>query len=76
MNTENVWIVVVLVVVIFAVTNAVMFAIARGARNGFNIFKNTDATQFLRKEESDVTELSQRVQKLREQQSKDGEKGL
>ncbi len=66
MNTENVWIVVVLLVVILVGSNLFMFAIVRGWSRGNGWFKGASDkfTQPWGKEDKDWDELSQRVREL------------
>jgi len=67
MNTDNVWIVVILVIVILIGSNALMFAMVRGARGGgMNWFKSfsDNASKPWGKEDKDWSELSQRVHEL------------
>ena len=64
MNTDNVWIVVLLVLGIVVLSNLVMFAMVRGSRSmKFDWFKNTGNTlgQPFKKEDDELGELRQRV---------------
>lgn len=71
MNTENVWIVILLLVIILLGSNAVVFGIVRGWSGGkSNWFKNTTDkfTQPWGAEDKDWNELSQRVRALKKDQ--------
>lgn len=67
MNTENVWIVVVLVIGIVVLANLAMFAMVRGSRGmNFDWFKNMRSsinTPF-KKEDDSMDELHKRVEDL------------
>lgn len=67
MNTDNVWIVVVLLLVIIIGANLFMFGIARGFRNikgsDLNYFSN--ATKPWKKEDEGLQELSELVKTLK-----------
>ncbi len=70
MNTDNVWIVIVLLVVILVGSNVIMFGIVRGWSGGKgNWFKNTTDkfTQPWSKEDKDWNELSKRVRDLKKE---------
>lgn len=66
MNPDNIWIVIVLLVVILVGSNALMFGIARGWSRGDSWFKggSNKFTQPWNKEDKDWNELSQRVRGL------------
>ena len=67
MNTENIWIVLILLVVILVLSNALMFAVVRGwSRGDMNFFKKTGAGGELLKGDKDAAELSEKMRKLRE----------
>jgi hypothetical protein len=74
MNTDNVWIVVLLVLGIVVLANLFMFAMVRGSRSmKFDWFKNTGDTlgQPFKKGNDKLGELRQRVGELSEQEEKD-----
>lgn len=74
MNTDNVWIVILLVLGIVVLSNLAMFAMVRGSKGmKFDWFKNTGDTfsQPFKKEDGDLGELRQRVGELSKQEEKD-----
>ncbi len=73
MNTENVWIVIVLLVVILVGANALMFAVVRGWSRGDGWFRGSSDkfTQPWGKEDKDWNELSQRVRDLKKDKQTD-----
>ena len=76
MNTDNVWIVVLLVLGIVVLSNLVMFAMVRGSRDiNLNWFKNTGDTlsQPFKKTNDELDELRQRVGELSEREEKEKE---
>jgi hypothetical protein len=76
MNTDNVPLVVFLVIGIVILSNLVMFAMIRGSRGmNFNWFKNMRGSldQPFKKEDDALDELRQRVGELTEQGKKDHE---
>jgi len=76
MNTDNVYIVVLLVLGIVVLSNLFMFALARGSRGmKFDWFKNTGDTlsQPFKKTDDELSELRQRVGKLSEQEEQENE---
>jgi hypothetical protein len=75
MNTDNVWIVVLLVIGIVGLSNLAMFAMVRGSRGmNFDWFKNMRGSinQPFKTEDDALDELRQRVGELSEHQ-KDNE---
>ena len=76
MNTDNVPLVVFLVIGIVILSNLAMFAMIRGSRGmNFNWFKNMRGSldQPFKKEDDALDELRQRVGELTEQGKKDHE---
>ena len=76
MNTDNVWIVVLLVLGIVALSNLAMFAMVRGSRGiHFDWFKNMRGSidQPFKAEDDSLDELRQRVGKLSEQKKENSE---
>lgn len=76
MNTDNVYIVILLVLGIVVLSNLAMFAMVRGSRGmKFDWFKNTGNTfsQPFKKEDDELGELRQRVGELSEQEEKEKE---
>ncbi len=74
MNTDNMWIVLVILFVILVGSNALMFAIVRGSKGmNFKWFKDT-RKQIGRpwgQEDESLEELSRRVHDLKRQQEAD-----
>jgi hypothetical protein len=71
MNTDNVWIVVLLVIGIVGLSNLAMFAMVRGSRGmNFDWFKNMRGSinQPFKTEDDALDELRQRVGELSEHQ--------
>ena len=69
MNTDNVWIVVLLVIGIVVLSNLAMFALVRGSRGmNFDWFKNMRGSinQPFKSEDDSLDELRQRVGELSE----------
>ena len=67
MNTDKVYIVILLVIGIVVLANMAMFAMVRGLRSmKFDLFKNTGNTlsQPFKKADDDLDELRQRVGEL------------
>ena len=76
MNTDNVWIVVLLVLGIVVLSNLFMFALVRGSRGmKFDWFKDTGNTlsQPFKKANDELGELRQRVGELSEQDEQEKE---
>ena len=76
MNTDKVYIVILLVLGIVVLSNLFMFALARGSRGmKFDWFKNTGDTlsQPFKKTNDELDELRQRVGKLSEQEEQEKE---
>ena len=76
MNTDNVWIVVLLVIGIVILSNLAMFAMVRGSRSmNFDWFRNLRGSvdQPFKAEDDSLDELRQRVGELSEQDKKDNE---
>ena len=76
MNTDNVWIVVLLVIGIVALSNLAMFAMVRGSRGmKFDWFKNMRGSinQPFKAEDDSLDELRKRVGELSEQNEKENE---
>ena len=76
MNTDNVWIVVVLVIGIVALSNLAMFAMVRGSRGmKFDWFKNMRGSinQPFKAEDDSLDELRKRVGELSEQNEQENE---
>ena len=74
MNTDNVGIVILLVLGIVVLSNLATFAMVRGSKGmKFDWFKNTGDTfsQPFKKEDGDLGELRQRVGELSKQGEKD-----
>ena len=74
MNTDNVWIVVLLVIGIVALSNLAMFAMVRGSRGmNFDWFKNMRGSinQPFKSEDDSLDELRKRVGQLSEQDKED-----
>jgi hypothetical protein len=72
MNPEKIWIVLIIAIVIIVLSNALMFAVARGwGRGEINFLKKTGSDGDIFKQDKDVAELSERMRKLREEQEKD-----
>jgi len=68
MNTDNVWIVVLLVLGIVLLSNLAMFALVRGSRGmNFDWFKNTRGSinQPFKVEDDSLNELRQKVGELK-----------
>ncbi len=67
MHPEKIWIVILILVIVLAGSNLMMFAAARGMRGlGRDVFKNIGAaTQPWKKEDAGLRELNQRVQALK-----------
>jgi hypothetical protein len=75
MHPENIWIVLLILVLVLAGSNLLMFAIVRGFR-GFHIDpgKNVrDLTKPWQKEDDSLAELSQRVKELKSNQKDEEE---
>lgn len=71
MNTDNVYIVILLVIGIVVLSNLFMFALVRGSKSmKFDWFKNTGDTfsQPFKKSDDELDELRQRVGKFSEQE--------
>jgi len=69
LNTDNVWIVVLLVIGIVVLSNLAMFAMVRGSRGmNFDWFKNMRGSinQPFKSEDDSLDELRQRVGELSE----------
>jgi hypothetical protein len=76
MNSDNVWIVVLLVIGIVGLSNLAMFAMVRGSRGmNFDWFKNMRGSinQPFKAEEDSLEELRQKVGELSEQGEPDQE---
>lgn len=76
MNTDNVWIVVVLVIGIVALSNLAMFAMVRGSRGtNFDWFKNIRGSfsQPFKSEEDSLDELHKIVGELPGKEKQDKE---
>ena len=76
MNTDNVDIVILLVIGIVVLSNLAMFAMVRGSRNtNLDWFKNLRGSlnQPFKMEDDSLDELRQRVGELSEQEKKDNE---
>ena len=76
MNTDKVYIVILLVLGIVVLSNLAMFAMVRGSRGmKFDWFKNSGNTfsQPFKKEDDELGELRQRVGELSEQEEHDKE---
>ena len=76
MNTDNVYIVILLVIGIVVLSNLIMFAMVRGSRNiKFDWFKNTGNTftQPFKKADDSIDELHKLVEELSGQGKKDKE---
>ena len=76
MNTDNVWIVVLLVIGIVALSNLAMFAMVRGSRGmKFDWFKSMrgSVNQPFKSEDDSLDELRKRVEELSGQEKKDNE---
>ena len=76
MNTDNVWIVVLLVIGIVALSNLAMFAMVRGSRGmNFDWFRNMRGSinQPFKAEDDSLDELRKRVGELSEQNEKENE---
>ena len=76
MNTDNAWIVALLVLGIVVLSNLFMFALVRGSRGmKFDWFKNTGSTlsQPFKKADDELDELRQRVGELSEQEEPEKE---
>ena len=74
MNTDNVYIVVLLVIGIVVLSNLVMFAMVRGSRGmNFDWFKNLRGSinQPFKKEDDSLDELRQRVGELKNNNKKE-----
>jgi len=75
-NTDNVWIVVLLVIGIVVLANLAMFAMVRGSRGmNFDWFKNMRGSinQPFKSEDDSLDELRKRVGELSERGKKDDE---
>lgn len=76
MNTDNVWIVVLLVIGIVFLSNLVMFAMVRGSRGlNFDWFKNMRGSinQPFKSEDDSLDELRKKVGELSERGNEDDE---
>jgi hypothetical protein len=76
MNTDNVWIVVLLVIGIVVLSNLAMFAMVRGSRGmNFDWFKSLrgSVSQPFKPEDDSLNELRKRVGELSKQDKKDNE---
>lgn len=76
MNTDNVWIVVLLVLGIVVLANLLMFAMVRGSRSmKFDWFKNTGDTlgQPFNKGNDELDELRQRMKNLEDEEKNEKE---
>jgi hypothetical protein len=76
MNTDNVYIVILLVLGIVVLSNLFMFALVRGSRGmKFDWFKDTGNTlsQPFKKTDDDLGELRQRVGELSEKEEQEKE---
>ncbi len=76
MNTDKVYIVILLVIGIVVLSNLVMFAMVRGSKSmKFDWFKNTGNTlnQPFKKTDDELGELRQRVGELSEQEKQEKE---
>jgi len=76
MNTDNVWIVILLVIGIVGLSNLVMFAMVRRSRGtNFDWFKNMrgSVNQPFKSEDDSLDELRKRVGELSGQEKKDNE---
>ena len=76
MNTDNVYIVILLVIGIVILSNLAMFAMVRGSRSThFDWFKNIGGSvnQPFKAEDNSLDELRQRVGELSEQEKKNNE---
>ncbi|MGD8403772.1 MAG: hypothetical protein PVJ21_08935 [Anaerolineales bacterium] len=76
MNTDNVWIIVLLVVGIVVLSNLAMFAMVRGSRGmNFDWFKNmrSSVNQPFKSEDDSLDELRKRVGELSGRGKKDNE---
>ena len=74
MNTDNVWIVVLLVIGIVVLANLAMFAMVRGSRGmNFDWFKNMRGSidQPFKKEDASLDELRKRVGELQNPDKKE-----
>lgn len=75
MNPEKIWVVLVILVLILVLSNALMFAVARGwSRGEINFFKKSGPGGDLFKDDKDAAELSEQMRKLRQAQGQ-GKKG-
>jgi len=75
-NTDNVWIVVLLVIGIVFLSNLVMFAMVRGSRGlNFDWFKNMRGSinQPFKSEDDSLDELRKKVGELSERGNEDDE---
>jgi len=75
-NTDNVWIVVLLVIGIVFLSNLVMFAMVRGSRGlNFDWFKNMGGSinQPFKSEDDSLDELRKKVGELSERGNEDDE---
>lgn len=76
MNTDNVWIVILLVIGIVALSNLAMFAMVRGSRGmKFDWFKNMRSTfnQPFKSEDDALDELRKKVGELSGRATRDKE---
>jgi hypothetical protein len=76
MNTDNVWIVVLLVIGIVGLSNLAMFAMVRSSRGmNFDWFKNMRGSinQPFKAEDDSLDELRKKVGELSEQNEKENE---
>ena len=75
MNTDNVYIVVLLVIGIVVLSNVAMFALVRGSKKSkFDGFKTANTfTEPFRKSGSELNELRQRVGSLQGEEKSDDE---
>jgi len=76
MNTDNVYIVILLVLGIVLLSNLFMFALVRGSRGmKFDWFKNTGDTlsQPFKKSNDDLDELRQRMKKMEDEEKNEKE---
>ena len=74
MNSDNVWIVILLVIGIVGLSNLAMFAMVRGSRGmNFDWFKNMRGSinQPFKKEDDSLDELRQRVGELEKSDKKE-----
>ena len=68
MNTDKVWIVIVILILVIGGANLLMVGVARSfGRSNIEIFKNyNDATKPWKKEDEGLKELNQRVKDLKD----------